>query len=141
VAQLYPQVLGSHFVASYDSQGYGGGIRTRLYTRVSVRVTFDWRFTANHSILATSPLRVTTNNFFQLNTCGHSPYVTCCLTRGCVCRLQLLLVLASAVTLRSESRGTHDHILLSQIPDFPNLGGPGLRIYIPQAVGSLSVAS
>jgi hypothetical protein len=30
VAQLYPQTLGSLFVASYDSQGYGGGIRTRL---------------------------------------------------------------------------------------------------------------
>jgi hypothetical protein len=32
-----------------------------------------------------------------------------------VCRLQLLLVLASAVILGSESRGTRDHILLSQI--------------------------
>jgi hypothetical protein len=32
VAQLYPQELGSLFVASYHSQGYGGGIRTRLYT-------------------------------------------------------------------------------------------------------------
>jgi hypothetical protein len=28
VAQLYPQAFGSLFVASYDSQGYGGGIRT-----------------------------------------------------------------------------------------------------------------
>jgi hypothetical protein len=32
VAQLYPQALGSLFVASYDSQGYGLGIRTRLHT-------------------------------------------------------------------------------------------------------------
>jgi hypothetical protein len=31
VAQLYPQAPGSHFVASYDSQGYGGGNRTRLH--------------------------------------------------------------------------------------------------------------
>jgi hypothetical protein len=31
VAQLYPQALGSPFVASYVSQGYGGGIRTRLH--------------------------------------------------------------------------------------------------------------
>jgi hypothetical protein len=60
--------------------------------------------------------------FFQLNNSGHSPYVTSSLTRGWVCRLQLLLALASAVILRSESRGTHDHILLSR----------GLRIYIPQ---------
>jgi hypothetical protein len=27
---LYPQAPGSFFVASYDSQGYGGGILTRL---------------------------------------------------------------------------------------------------------------
>jgi hypothetical protein len=40
------------------------------------------------------------------------------LTRGRVCRLQLLLGLASAVSLWSESRGTRDHILLSQIRDF-----------------------
>jgi hypothetical protein len=32
VAQLYPLALGSLFVASYDSQGYGGGILTRLHT-------------------------------------------------------------------------------------------------------------
>jgi hypothetical protein len=32
VAQLYPQVLGSLSVASYDSQSYGGGILTRLHT-------------------------------------------------------------------------------------------------------------
>jgi hypothetical protein len=41
------------------------------------------------------------------------------LTRGRVCCLQLLLVLASAVILGSESRGTRDHILVSQIRDFP----------------------
>jgi hypothetical protein len=34
------------------------------------------------------------------------------LTRGRVCNLLLLLVLASAVPLMSESRGTQDHILL-----------------------------
>jgi hypothetical protein len=30
VAQLYPQAPGSLFVSFYDSQGYGGGILTRL---------------------------------------------------------------------------------------------------------------
>jgi hypothetical protein len=34
VTRLYPQALGSLFVASYDSQGYGGGIRPRLHTGV-----------------------------------------------------------------------------------------------------------
>jgi hypothetical protein len=43
--------------------------------------------------------------------------------RGWVCRLQLLLTLASAIIPASEDRGTRDHILLSQIPDFPNLEG------------------
>jgi hypothetical protein len=32
VAQLCPRALGSLFVASYDSQGSGGGILTRLHT-------------------------------------------------------------------------------------------------------------
>jgi hypothetical protein len=41
------------------------------------------------------------------------------LTRGWVCLLQWLLALASAVILRSESCRGHNHILLSQIQDFP----------------------
>jgi hypothetical protein len=70
--------------------------------------------------------------------------------RGWVCRLQLLLALASAVILRSESHGTHDHILLSQIRDSPSLEGqvhvflsPRNRVaqLYPQALSSLFVAS
>jgi hypothetical protein len=41
------------------------------------------------------------------------------LKRGRVCRLQFLLVLASAVILGFKSRVTRDHILMSQIRDFP----------------------
>jgi hypothetical protein len=60
------------------------------------------------------------NNFvFHLNTCGYSPYVTSSLTRGWVCRLKSLLCLARVVIPMSESRGIHEHILLSQIRDFP----------------------
>jgi hypothetical protein len=84
---------------------------------------YDWPFTANQFVLATSPLRLTTSNFFQMDTCGHSPYVTYSLTRGWVCRLQLLLGLASPVILRPESRMTHVHILLPQIRYSPNLEG------------------
>jgi hypothetical protein len=63
---------------------------------------------------------------------------------------KLLLVLASAVIFTSESRGTRDHILLSQIRDSPNLEGqvpvfisPRNRVaqLYPQALGSLLVAS
>jgi hypothetical protein len=41
------------------------------------------------------------------------------LTRGRVCLLYMLLALASAAFLGSESLGTSDHILLSHIWDFP----------------------
>jgi hypothetical protein len=43
--------------------------------------------------------------------------------KGLACRLKFLLVLASAVILTSETRGYHNHILLSQIRDSPNLEG------------------
>jgi hypothetical protein len=33
MAQLYSQALGSLYIAIYDSQGYGGGILTRLHMR------------------------------------------------------------------------------------------------------------
>jgi hypothetical protein len=68
------------------------------------------------------------------------------LTRGRVCRLQLLLVLASAVILGSEPLGTRDHILLSQIWDFPfrsllRLAGSRWRYSTPPPYGSDLVAS
>jgi hypothetical protein len=75
---------------------------------------------------------------------------TLSLTRGRVCCLQFLLVLASAVILMSESRGTRDHILLPQIRDCPNLEGqvpvflsPRNRVaqLYPKAPSSLFVAS
>jgi hypothetical protein len=71
------------------------------------------------------------------------------LTRGRDCRSQLLLALARAVILGSESSGTHDQILLSQIRDSPNLEGqvpvfisPRNRVakLYPQALGSLFVS-
>jgi hypothetical protein len=63
----------------------------------------------------------------QIFVTGRQLLVSWCgmpsLTRGLFCRLQLLPVLANAVILRSDSHETHDHILLSQILDVPNLGG------------------
>jgi hypothetical protein len=55
--------------------------------------------------------------------------------RGWVCRLQLLLVLASAEIRVSESRGTRGYSFLSQIWDSPNLEGQAPVIYIPQEQG------
>jgi hypothetical protein len=60
------------------------------------------------------------------------------------------LLMWGAVILWSESRGTHDHILLSQVRDSPNLEGqaplfisPGNRAaqLYPQALGPLFVTS
>jgi hypothetical protein len=83
----------------------------------------------------TSPLKLTTSISFQPNTCFHSPYVTSSLMRGWVCSLRLLLALAIAVILRFGSRGTQNHILVFQIRDCPQPGGPGPHIYIPQEQG------
>jgi hypothetical protein len=41
-----------------------------------LELLYEWQFTANQFVLAPSPLRPTTSIFFQLNTCGYSPYVT-----------------------------------------------------------------
>jgi hypothetical protein len=64
------------------------------------------------------------------------------LTRGRVCPLYMLLVLASAVFLGFESLGTWDHILLSQIWDFPfrcllRLAGSRCRYSTPPPHGSI----
>jgi hypothetical protein len=57
-------------------------------------------------------------------------------TRGRISNLLLLLlVLASAFPLRSHSRGTQTHILLSQFLGLPQPGRPGPRIYILQEQG------
>jgi hypothetical protein len=94
---------------------------------------YDWQFTANQFVLVTSPFRLATSNFiFLLNTRGYSPYVTSSLIRGWVCRLQLLLLLASTIILRSKSCGTHDHILLSQIQHYPSLEGQVLIFISPR---------
>jgi hypothetical protein len=88
---------------------------------------YDWWFTANQFVLATTPWA--SRLVILVSNWGYSPYVTSSLTRGWVYRLQLLLSLVSAVILTSEFHGTHDHILL------PKPGGPEPRIYISQEQG------
>jgi hypothetical protein len=100
---------------------------TTDYSELVSELLYDWRFTANQFVLTWSPLRVTTSNtIVQLKTWIFSPYVPFSLTRGWVCRLQLLLVFASVVILMYEPHGSHDHILLSQI-----LGSPTWRTRSP----------
>jgi hypothetical protein len=85
--------------------------------------------------------------FRQVRVCY---FVAASPTRGRVCNLLLLLVLTSTVLLGSESRGTQDHILLSQFLRLPHLEGqvpvfisPRNRVaqLYPRALGSLSVVS
>jgi hypothetical protein len=76
--------------------------------------------------LAPSPLRLTAKFFSQLNTCGHSPYITSSLTREWVCNLQLLLALASAFILGSESCETRDYVFL-HLKIFMGAGGSTTR--------------
>jgi hypothetical protein len=85
-----------------------------------------------HSFWRQAPWGTQEFFIFQMNTCCYSPYVTSSLMRGWVCRLQVLLGLASTVILRSESQGTHDHILLSKIQDSTNLEGQIPRFIIPR---------
>jgi hypothetical protein len=59
-----------------------------------------------------------TVNQFQVCWCG-----ALSVTRGRVCRSQLLLALSSAVIFGSESCGTRDQTLLSLIRDSANLEG------------------
>jgi hypothetical protein len=119
--------------------------------QILVRVTLRLAVCYQSVRLGAKPLEDHDQYFSpQLNTCSRSPYVTSSLTRGWVYRLQLLLAFASAIILGSESRGTHDHILLSHIRDSPNLRGqvpvcisPRNRVaqLYPQALCPLFIAS
>jgi hypothetical protein len=60
---------------------------------------YDWQFTAKQFVLASSPLRLTTRDFFQLNPCGHSPYVTSSLTKRWVCPLWICLAICQVYVL------------------------------------------
>jgi hypothetical protein len=66
------------------------------------------------------------------------------LTRGRVCLLYVLLALVSAIILGSESHGTRDRILLSQIWDFPfrrllRLAGSRWRYWTPPPHGIMQL--
>jgi hypothetical protein len=65
--------------------------RKKLCKESESQLLHDWRLIANQFVLASSPLRLTTNFFFQLNPCDHSPYVTSSLTRRWVCLLWICL--------------------------------------------------
>jgi hypothetical protein len=134
MTQLNPQALGSLSVASYVSQDYGGGIRTRLHagfrTLSKTKLLYDWRLTANQFVLASNPLRLTTRDFFfQLNPCRGNvstelfPRNGCC-TVACLhswvytpqyyktCSPRTFIERQGTVWSRSRTIPLHLHLLL-----------------------------
>jgi hypothetical protein len=71
--------------------------------------------------------------FWQFRVCWCG---TPSLTRSRVCSFQFLLGIASAAFLRSESHGTHEHILFSLFLRLPPPGGARSCFYSPQEEGS-----
>jgi hypothetical protein len=95
-----------------------------IILRVKVRVTLRRAVYRQSFRLGAEPLKTHCQYFLSTEHLScYSPYISSSLTRRWVCRIQLLLVIASTVIFVSESHGTHDHILLSQIRESPNLEG------------------
>jgi hypothetical protein len=95
----------------------------------------DWRFTANHFVLATSPLRLATCNFiFQLNTCGYSPYVTSSLTREGSGDYNCCWY-SPALSFPGQSLAGLMNTLCSLRFETVPIWGPGPHIYVPQDHG------
>jgi hypothetical protein len=66
--------------------------KSKSKSKSKSKLLYDWRFTANQFVLASSPLRLTTRIIFpQLNPCDISPYVTSSLTRRWICLLWICL--------------------------------------------------
>jgi hypothetical protein len=68
VAQLYPQVLGSPFRRLLRLAGLRwkySNLRPHGFNWVKSKIFCEWRFTANQFVLASSPLRPTTRDFFN----------------------------------------------------------------------------
>jgi hypothetical protein len=118
------------------SQEHEHLVTTAVRTCSQVKVKVILRPTVSRSVrLGVRHPSGTRNQFFFLLEIFFSQLPVCyfvppSLTRGRVCNLLFLLVLASAVPLGSESHGTQDLIWLSQFLKLPQPGGPGPRIYI-----------
>jgi hypothetical protein len=114
-----------------------------LLLKLRLKLNYDLQSVGQSVLVSGNPLGPATNFFFpleiffrQLRVCY---FVAPSLTRGRVCNLLLMLDLASAVPLWSESCGTQDHISLSRFLGLLQPGGPGPRIYIPQEQGGPNI--
>jgi hypothetical protein len=66
---LYPQALGFIFVVSYDSQGYGGGIRPRLHAGFGHSIFFQKVYKLLLDYAALHPRRNIYNNCILILKC------------------------------------------------------------------------
>jgi hypothetical protein len=80
-----------------NSPAYIISVRT---TWSNSKLVYDWQFTANQFVLASNPLRPTTNFFFPLNSCINWSYVTYSLTRSGVVSYEYIPDLSSSVHFR-----------------------------------------
>jgi hypothetical protein len=107
----------SPFVASYESQGNGGDIRLLFHTVISLWVCESYITTDGQSASLSwyiAPTWGLQSDFYYSQTVAvFFLFGALSLTRGRVCRSELLLVLANAVILGSKSLGIHYDILLS----------------------------
>jgi hypothetical protein len=91
--RLYPQALGSLFVAYYDSQGYGGGIRPPLHTSVSITRSVSQSVILRPTVSRPFYLGIKHPSgaydqiFIMSDHCGFLIWASS-LTRGRVCLLQ-----------------------------------------------------
>jgi hypothetical protein len=76
-------------------------ILTQSKSKSKSELLYDWRFPANHIVLATSSLRSMTRIFvFQLNTCGYSSLCNILSDK----RMGLLFTIAAGCSQRSHSQ-------------------------------------
>jgi hypothetical protein len=118
-------------------QTAGNACSSLMPAGLKLKLIYDLQLVGQSVLVSGAHLRRAKNFSFSLKFSLDSClfFVAPSLTRGRVCNLVLFLVLASAVLLGSESRGTQGHISLSQFLRLAQPRGPGSRTYIPQEQG------
>jgi hypothetical protein len=144
VAQLYHQALGSLFVASFDSKGYGGGIWPSLHKGSSVVLDQSQSYVRTDGQSASlswcqAPIWGLRPDLYYCQT------VACLLMRGAFFdeRTGLPFTIAAGHCQCSHSWVRVPRDLWSYIPvsdlRLPQPGGPGSHIYILQEQGGLVI--
>jgi hypothetical protein len=112
-----------------------------LLFKINIKLSYDWWSVGQSVLVLGHHLGPTTNFSFLLPwnylvQVGVRYYETSSLMRGQASSLLLLFGLVSTVFLGSESRGTHDRILLSQFWNIPGLEDQVPVFISPQELGT-----